>query len=192
MRRSTRSITMRSSARSTRSPPPSRTTSWRFNSTSPRPFSPGSSATRRRATAAARRRCRTHSPISWSTSATVFPPTSICSITSATATSNHRHVVEPTDMADMVEFANRVSRQIARPIQLIHMPVPRNRSDDAYFAPLQRLELRPETELCLGLVHHTDGVEGAKRAAGRGEKIRRAFFHRHRMRLRPARSKHDC
>jgi hypothetical protein len=77
--------------------------------------------------------------------------------------SNHRHVVEPTDMGDMVEFANRVSRQIARPVQLIHMPVPRNRDDDAYFAPLKQLKLRPETELCLGLVHHTDGVDGTKR-----------------------------
>lgn len=77
--------------------------------------------------------------------------------------SGHKHVVEPTDMSDMVEFANRVSRQIKRPIQLIHMPVPRNRSDEAYFAPLQKLQLRPETELCLGLVHYTDGVEGTKR-----------------------------
>jgi hypothetical protein len=77
--------------------------------------------------------------------------------------SNHRHVIEPTDMGDMVDFANRVSRQIARPIQLIHMPVPRNRSDDAYFAPLRGLKLRPETELCLGLVHYTDGVEGTKK-----------------------------
>jgi hypothetical protein len=77
--------------------------------------------------------------------------------------SNHRHVVEPTDMGDMVEFANRVSRQIARPVQLIHVPVPRNRADDAYFEPLKRLKLRPETELCLGLVHHTDGVEGTKK-----------------------------
>ncbi len=77
--------------------------------------------------------------------------------------SGHKHVVEPTDMGDMVEFANRMSRRIMRPIQLIHMPVPRNRSDDAYFAPLQRLQLRPETELCLGLVHYTDGVEGARR-----------------------------
>jgi hypothetical protein len=77
--------------------------------------------------------------------------------------SNHRHVIEPTDMGDMVEFANRVSRQISRPIQLIHMPVPRNRSDDAYFAPLSQLKLRPETELCLGLVHFTDGVEGTKK-----------------------------
>jgi len=76
--------------------------------------------------------------------------------------SNHRHVVEPTDMADMVEFANRLSRSIKRPIALIHMPVPRNRADDAYFAPLKRLTLRPETELCLGLVHYTDGVEGAR------------------------------
>jgi hypothetical protein len=77
--------------------------------------------------------------------------------------SNHRHVVEPTDMSDMVEFTNRVSRQIVRPVQLIHMPVPRNRTDDAYFEPLRRLKLRPETELCLGLVHHTDGVEGTKK-----------------------------
>ena len=104
--------------------------------------------------------------------------------------SNHRHVIEPTDMGDMVDFANRVSRQIARPIQLIHMPVPRNRSDDAYFAPLQRLKLRPETELCLGLVHYTDGVEGTKTAARHGKEIRQGFFRRHRMRLRPPRSGH--
>ena len=42
----------------------------------------------------------------------------------------------------------------------IHMPVPRNRADDAYFEPLRKLKLRAETQLCLGLVHHTDGVEG--------------------------------
>ena len=77
--------------------------------------------------------------------------------------SGHRHVVEPSDMGDMVEFANRVCGQIARPVQLVHMPVPRNRGDDAYFEPLARLRLRPEAELCLGLVHYTDGVEGSKR-----------------------------
>lgn len=84
--------------------------------------------------------------------------------------SNHRHVVEPTDMSDMVEFANRVSRQIARPVQLVHMPVPHNRSDEAYFEALQRLELRPETELCLGLVHYTDGVEGTKQRLATAKK----------------------
>jgi len=89
--------------------------------------------------------------------------------------SNHRHVVEPSDMGDMVEFANRVSRQIARPVQLIHMPVPRNRADEAYFEPLRRLKLRPETELCLGLVHHTDGVEGTKKRLATAKKYAANF-----------------
>src|SRR6516164_1673324 len=84
--------------------------------------------------------------------------------------SNHRHVVEPTDMTDMVEFANRLSRNLKRPIELIHMPVPRNRADDVYFAPLNALKLRPETELCLGLVHHTDGIEGTKRRRATAKK----------------------
>jgi hypothetical protein len=88
--------------------------------------------------------------------------------------SNHRHVVEPTDMGDMVEFVNRVSRRISRPVQLVHMPVPRSRTDQAYFEPLERLELRPETELCLGLIHYTDGVEGAKkRLAAAGKYVSR-------------------
>ena len=77
--------------------------------------------------------------------------------------SNHRHVVEPTDMGDMVEFTNRLVRGLKRRIDLVHMPVPRDRSDDAYFVPLQNLKLPSETELCLGLVHHTDGVDGTTR-----------------------------
>jgi hypothetical protein len=85
--------------------------------------------------------------------------------------SGHRHVVEPSDMGDMVDFANRVSRQIQRPVQLIHMPVPRNRADEAYFAPLERLRLRPETELCLGLVHYTDGIEGTKKRLASARKF---------------------
>jgi hypothetical protein len=76
--------------------------------------------------------------------------------------SNHRHVVEPTDMSDMVAMANRLGQGMARSIELIHMPVPRNRTDDAYFAPLKGLKLKPGTKLCLGLVHHTDGVEGTR------------------------------
>jgi hypothetical protein len=83
---------------------------------------------------------------------------------------NHRHVVDPTDMTDMVDMAARLNAAITRPINLIHMPVPRDRSDEAYFAPLSRLKLRPETELALGLVHYTDGLEGTKRrmaAAGK-------------------------
>jgi hypothetical protein len=76
---------------------------------------------------------------------------------------NHRHAIEPTDMGDMVEMANRLSERVGRPIQLIHMPVPRERSDAAYFAPLRHLALRPDTELALGLVHYTDGIDGIRR-----------------------------
>ncbi len=57
----------------------------------------------------------------------------------------HKHVVEPTDMGDMVEFANRLTARVTRPIQMIHMPVPRGRADDAYFEPLKRLALKPQT-----------------------------------------------
>ena len=88
---------------------------------------------------------------------------------------NHRHVIEPTDMGDMVEFTNRLSARIKRPLQLVHMPVPRNRADDAYFEPLKRLELRPETELCLGLVHFTDGLEGTKRRIATARKYAKDF-----------------
>lgn len=73
---------------------------------------------------------------------------------------NHKHVVEPTDMGDMVDMANHLAERISRPIQLIHMPVPRNRSDDAYFTPLRRLHMKAGCQLCLGLVHHTDGLAG--------------------------------
>lgn len=87
----------------------------------------------------------------------------------------HRHVVEPTDMDDMVELANRLSAGTTRTIELIHMPVPRDRSDDAYFAPLRRLKLRPETQLCLGLVHYTDGIDGTRTRLATAEKFVQGF-----------------
>lgn len=74
----------------------------------------------------------------------------------------HKHIIEPKDTKLMVEFANQLKAAIKRRIDWVHMPVPRDRSDDAYFAPLKELKLDPDTELYLGLIHLTDGVEGAK------------------------------
>jgi hypothetical protein len=88
---------------------------------------------------------------------------------------NHRHVVEPTDTALMVRFANALSQRIGRSIQWIHMPVPRARTDDAYYAPLKDLRLRSETELFLGLVHHSDGVAGTRRRMEAAAKVVTAF-----------------
>ena len=87
----------------------------------------------------------------------------------------HKHVVEPTDMGDMVEFANRLTARVTRPIQMIHMPVPRGRSDDAYFAPLKQLALKPQTQLCLGLVHYTDGVAGTRARLATAKKYAKGF-----------------
>jgi len=89
--------------------------------------------------------------------------------------SNHKHVVEPVDMADMVDVANRLCADIRRKIQLIHMPVPRDRGDDGYFAPLARLHLKPETELCIGLVHYTDGVAGTRKRLAVAERYAKDF-----------------
>jgi len=73
-----------------------------------------------------------------------------------------RHFKQPQDTGVMVNFANALTSTLARPIQWFHMPVPQDRNDDAYFAPLRNLVLSPETELYLGLVHDTDGVEGTR------------------------------
>ena len=75
----------------------------------------------------------------------------------------HRHFKEPADAGKLVEVANALAASLGRPLNWIHMPVPRGRTDEAYYAPLRELRLRPETELHLGLVHHTDGVEGTAR-----------------------------
>jgi methionine synthase II (cobalamin-independent) len=73
-----------------------------------------------------------------------------------------QHFVEPKDAAKMVEFANALSQAITHKLAYIHMPVPVERSDDAFHRPLRELKLALETELYLGVVHAKDGVDGTK------------------------------
>lgn len=75
----------------------------------------------------------------------------------------HKHVREPTDTGRMVDVYHRLANAVHRPITWVHMPVPRNRDDDPYFAPLRDLRLKSGTELYLGLIHLTDGLDGARR-----------------------------
>jgi hypothetical protein len=75
------------------------------------------------------------------------------------------HMVQPKDMGIMVEIANAVAAGVKRPIQFFHMPVPKGRSDDGYFVPLEQLELGRGTELYLGLIHHDDAEGDAARLA---------------------------
>lgn len=76
-----------------------------------------------------------------------------------------KHFAEPGDAANLTRFANGLFAASSRPITWLHLPVPIERDDDAYFAPLARLRLPQHTELYLGLVHREDGVEGARRRA---------------------------
>jgi hypothetical protein len=75
------------------------------------------------------------------------------------------HVIQPTDAGIMVEMVNEVSAGVRRSIEFFHLPVPKPRTDDAFFAPLDGLQVRPETELYLGLVHRNDVAGNAARLA---------------------------
>ena len=82
------------------------------------------------------------------------------------------HVIQPKDAGVMVGIVNAVSAGVGRPIQFFHLPVPKPRSDDAYYAPLAGLKLRPETELYLGLVHSDDMAGNAARLAAAQRHVR--------------------
>lgn len=73
---------------------------------------------------------------------------------------HHKHFKDPEDLRASVDMANRAVQESPRPIQYFHMAVPRHRDDDAYFAPLQDLDIGDAT-IYAGLVHYTDGVEGS-------------------------------
>ena len=82
------------------------------------------------------------------------------------------HCVQPKDAGIMVEMTNAIVAGVKRPIQFFHMPVPKGRTDDAYFAPLERLKLAPQTELYLGLIHHDDAEGDAARLAAARRHVR--------------------
>jgi hypothetical protein len=75
------------------------------------------------------------------------------------------HMVQPKDAGVMVEMVNAIAAGVRRPIQFFHLPVPKPRGDDAYFAPLAQLKLKPGTELYLGLIHHNDEAGDRQRLA---------------------------
>jgi ubiquinone/menaquinone biosynthesis C-methylase UbiE len=77
---------------------------------------------------------------------------------------------EPESMGQLVELANALSAGLGRPLNWLHMPISGDRTDRDFYAALEDLNLRPETELYLGLIHPEDGVDGAhRRLAAAGE-----------------------
>lgn len=99
----------------------------------------------------------TNSSGGWPISATPSPPRCGSVITSATAT------------------PNGIAGKLNRPLDFLHLPVPKDRADPAYFAPLAGLSIPAETELFLGLVHLTDGLPGALRRVSAARAAREDF-----------------
>ncbi|KAB8272829.1 hypothetical protein BDV30DRAFT_227041 [Aspergillus minisclerotigenes] len=68
-----------------------------------------------------------------------------------------KHLIEPEDLGLLVEFANGIVKAIRpRTVNWVHMSVPKDRDDVAYFEPLKGLAVDDNTRLVLGLVHFDD------------------------------------
>ena len=78
------------------------------------------------------------------------------------------HLVQPKDAAVLVDMLNGISAATKRRIDFLHIPVPKDRTDDAYYAPLRAWQRPAGTKLYLGLLHYDDeGGDKARIAAAR-------------------------
>jgi hypothetical protein len=87
---------------------------------------------------------------------------------------NHRHGIEPKDLSLSVRMLNEAVARAQRPVDFVHVAVPIDRSDDAYFAPLRDLRVG-DARVFLGLVHYHDGVEGTLNRARTAKKFIKDF-----------------
>lgn len=89
--------------------------------------------------------------------------------------SGRKHAVEPKDTGLMVSYSNELAATIGHDVSFIHMPVPRERGDEAFYAPLRDLAVPGDFDLFLGLVHLSDGVEGGRQRMRSARKAREDF-----------------
>jgi hypothetical protein len=74
-----------------------------------------------------------------------------------------QHLVMPRDTAILTEIANAIFARASRPVDFLHLPVPRERDDVAYFEPLRALRRPATTRLYLGLIHWDDAIGDRRR-----------------------------
>ena len=81
----------------------------------------------------------------------------------------NRHWMEPKDLGLLTDVANSLVEGLKpfRSVSCIHMPCPKDRTDLAYYEPLNKLSFGTDTKLFLGLVHAHDeqGTRGRIAAA---------------------------
>jgi hypothetical protein len=85
------------------------------------------------------------------------------------------HFAQPRDTAVLVELIGAVFARIAHAVSWVHLPVPVERTDAAYFAPLANLALPSATELFLGLIHDQDGADGTLARIRAARDVRHSF-----------------
>jgi hypothetical protein len=75
------------------------------------------------------------------------------------------HLVQPKNAAILVEMMEGIAAATRRPINFFHIPVPKDRADAAYYAPLAQWKQPKGTNLYLGLLHHDDAAGDRARIA---------------------------
>jgi hypothetical protein len=71
-----------------------------------------------------------------------------------------RHIV-PEDASVLVKLANALTQVVPRAIHFLQLATMRGWDEPRHWEALAALDLRPETQVYLGLVHASDGIEGA-------------------------------
>ena len=75
------------------------------------------------------------------------------------------HLVQPKDSGILVEMMNGIAAATKRRIDFIHIPVPKGRTDEDYYRPLDNWRRPAGTKLYLGLLHHDDEAGDRARVA---------------------------
>ncbi len=75
------------------------------------------------------------------------------------------HLVQPKDAAVLVEMMEGIAAATRRRVDFFHIPVPKDRSDAAYYAPLAHWKRPLGTKLYLGLLHFGDAAGDKARIA---------------------------
>lgn len=84
-----------------------------------------------------------------------------------------RHIMEPKDGTILTLMSNQIAKSVKRHVDWIHVPVPIARTDDDYYKPFENLQIDPETDFYLGLIHHNDAVGNQKRIDAASKVLKR-------------------
>ena len=87
----------------------------------------------------------------------------------------HKHVIEPKDAGTCVAFANAICQLANATVDGSTFRSPADGTGSNTTEPLADLKTPVETEIYLGLVHYTDGLEGTKHRLGLAQQQRADF-----------------